>query len=1203
MHFQRGSMMLPSIPQCCARLAVPHLATGPQSRGFSAGVCREALIKIVLSCIVAWFAMVPMASAQNAQSATVVGNVTDSTGAVVPNASVTLTNSATNVSTKGTTNSDGAYYIPYLAPGTYTLTIQAAGFSKYMQTGIVLVIGGVPSYDVKLTVGEQSSQVEVSATEQPLLETQDVAIGGLDDAKFIQQQPMMQAKPYHVMYYMMGAEQTSGPNGYSLAGLPGNEIQYSLDGIGAKQTPRSAIGDVNNAVTPPVDALQEAKVWTTGIPAEQGHDSGGAINMVTKSGTNDLHWTAEERYIEKDWIHRSIFQQSPTTTPFEYHNFDSTLGGPIVIPKIYNGRDKSFFFLGFRFDYDHETNTTTNSTPTLAMEGEDPTLPPGAYFNWTGAQPIYDPATITCTIGTCANGKGWTAQRFPGNVIPLNRIDPVAKAFLAQHPYFAPNTVGNFVNTGPANNLIGNQNYLADKDGYIARFDQVLTSKDKLYFRWAWNRYRTHPGRQNIIYSWTLIDPTANAYSRPEPIDTNNFVVDETHVFGPALINEFRVGYQRRLDTVTPFADNENWAAKLGIPGVPGNTFPAFVTTGGSNVTWSADPGNYFRTDQDDFEYGDDMTLVKGHHVFKWGWEGLRLRENDTGTETQTASTVPLPSGLYNFSGSGTGLPFTANTGNSFASFLLGAVDNATYSEQLERYEPRWWSNELYFEDSWRVKSNLTINAGLRYTLENAGNTKAGFKSEFNPSVTDPLTGDMGAITNPAGPLYNNAGFNFAPRIGVDYNFRTNWVFRGAFDLFTADNLQEMGMDNYEALAVVAQAPGNPKPGMYLSQGPGPINYPINSNNTSSYESASGNYVNRTATYLDPKLHNGHTMSWSAGFQYQFKPTTIIEFDYIGSTSYGLVNPYPVNINALPQSIITSTDKSFQQTVFTDQQAYLPFPQFGAINYYTNWVGSNFNSGTVDVKKNYSHGLSFDFHYTYEKLIDEGPGSQQLSTTGVSTPFTVGTGAQLNIVGPNPLTIGYNRAATRGLDPGSFKHQFTGTTTWDIPVGHGRRWMNHSNIGDIFLGGWTLLTIQSLRSGYGVSFLAPAGQVGNPNNEFPGEVFMNHVAGQPIKTPNFSLNPHNMWPEQNQNPYYNIKAFAYPAPFTQGNTGIGATTNGGVWWPQYSLSKTVAYREKYKLTVRMDADNLFPQTHTMNPSNAANVTSPSLFGKTAQRGL
>ena len=1183
----------------------------------SMGIIFRGLMKVMLSCVGVWLIMAALAMAQNQMSATAVGAVTDQTGAVVPNATVTLTNNATGVTLHGATNGDGAYYIPYVPPGTYTLTVESKGFQKYVQNGVQMEVGQVPRIDVKLALGAQTQVVEVNATSVPLLDTQSVDVGGIDDAKFIQRQPMMQAKPYHLMYYTMGSE-TGGNNSYILAGLSGLYLNYNIDGMGAKQRPTAAIGDVNNSAMPPVDAITEAHVWATGIPAELGHDAGGAENMAIKSGTNQVHFTAEERYINHDFIHHELFQDGPLTTPFEYHNFDSTLGFPIYIPKIYDGRNKSFLFLGERFDYDHETNTSASANvPTLGMLGEDPANPGFYEFNWTGAQPIYDPATITCTGGagpTCAGGT-WSALPFANNEIPANRIDPVAKAFLALHPYNAPDTAGSFSPTGPQNNFFGPTFYLADKEGYLARFDQVLGPNDRMFVHWIYNMYHTHPGRQAIIYNVAedyLLDPTSASFARPEPFNTVNYVVDETHVFGPSLINEFRAGYQSRSDVVRPFTDNQNWAGNLGIPGVPGSTFPAFVTGGNSSVTWNADPGAFFRIIQDDFDYADNMTKTMGHHVFKWGWEGLRVREDDTGTESNSPPTttsniygdVPLPSGLYVFSGASTGYPFKPNTGNSFADFLLGAPQYATFTQQLEPYYPRWWSNELYVQDTWQATSKMALNLGVRYDFETSGNTKYGYKSEFSPTATDPVTGLPGAITNPTGSIYGNAGNNWAPRLGVSYNFRPNWVFRGAFDYFTVDNMTEMGMDNYEAIYAVAQPPGNPEPGMILSQGPGPINYPINSNHTANYVSATNNFANRTATYFDPNLHNGHTMSYTAGVQWQFRPDAMLEVDYIGSSGYGLINQYAVNINDLPQSIYASTDPTLLQSVFQKTQPYLPFPQFGNINYYSNWDGSSFNSGIIDVQKRYSHGLMFDAHYTYEKLIDEGPGIQNLSSVGGSTTYTVGTGPELDVrTGSNGLSINYFKAATRVIDPGSFKGQFTGTVTWDIPVGQGRRWMNHGGIADVFLGGWSFLTIQNWRTGTAVQF----SQANNPNPELPGEnFFMNRVAGQPIKTPNFSLDKHNMWPEPNQNPYYNINAFAYPAAFTQGNIGTDSAVNGALWWPQYSMQKTVTYRERYQLTVRMDADMLFPEFSPMDYANTTPnlTTNPSaqLFGKTSSQG-
>ena len=1148
-------------------------------------LAESGYMKVTLLCMVALFASTSLAVAQDVQSATVVGTVRDPTGAVVPNASITITNVATNTSAHAVTNSDGAWYVPFQAAGTYTLTIDASGFKEYVRSGVVLEIGKTPRFDVQLEIGAIGQKVEVTGA-APVLATDDAVVGGTKSSKEIRETPMVQAKPQHLMYYLEGS-QANNDGTYHILGLPSNQINYTIDGSIVKQTPRSSIGEVNNSVTPPVDALMEAQVWTTGIPAELGHSAGGSYNMATKSGTNGLHFTAEERYINKSFLHRQVFNQGSTNTPFEYHNFDSTLGGPVYIPKVYDGRNKTFFFLAFRLDYDHEQNSVTASVPSQAMLNGN--------FNFPGvaAQPIYDPATITCLrAGGCANGSGWTSSPFPQNQIPLSRFDPVARRFLALNPYNAANTAGGFTTTGPINNYIANTHYLADKDGYLGRFDQQISSQNKAYFRFAWNRYRVSPGRENIAYNFRELDNTANSYGEPEPVDTLNLTLGDIHTFSPTVINEFRTAYQRRTDTQTPLLSNQGWANTLGIPGVGPATFPGFVSTSGTSVTWTANPGGFNRVLQDNFEFADNVTKVIGVHAIKVGYQGLRMRENDVASSQ--------PSGVYNFSGAGSGLPFTPNTGNSFASFLLGAVDNATFTTLLTNYLPRWWSHQAFIQDDWRARSNLTISLGVRYSFETPGNTKYGYKSQFNPNMVDPLTGMMGAITHPTGSVYNSDWNNFTPRVGVSYNFKPKWVFRGSFGMFTVDNMSELGQDEYLATAAVSQAPGNPLPAFYLSQGPGNISYNLNAaTKAANYVSASGNYNARTATYIDPNLRNPYTMSWSGGFQYQIKPNTIAEVLYQGSSGVGLLNSNPVNINVLPQSIYNSTNSALLNTVYSNPQPYLAFPQFGNIYKYSNWDHSTYNAMVARVEKRYSNGFSYNFLFTWSKNLSggpgnlllgtntsaNGPGNQILPAINSSSAFVVGTGQQY-----------YDWNLTKGLAPNDTEFQFVSQASYDIPVGQGRKWMNHGGIANLFLGGWTFLTIQSLRTGTPAYFTMS----GSPYKYLPGELLPNVVAGQSVNVPNYTTG--NLWPAQTQNSFFNTNAFAYPAAFTNGNAGIGIARYGGVWWPQYSLTKMIPIRERFKITVRIDANNLFPETRAiLAPNTVVNLTSPQLFGKTVSQ--
>jgi hypothetical protein len=591
-------------------------------------------------------------------------------------------------------------------------------------------------------------------------------------------------------------------------------------------------------------------------------------------------------------------------------------------------------------------------------------------FSFNGVSlPVYDPKTITCGAASgCANGTGYTATAFPGNVIPLSRIDPVVQKFFSLNPYNLPNLPVSYINTGPVNDFISGNHYISDRQGYLGKIDQQLGSNQKVFVRYIWNKYRVIGGRNNILFNWENIDNTQYSFGVPEPVDERNIAFGHIWTLSPTLINDVRIGYQRRDDTVYPATSNQGWAAVLGIPGVGPQTFPGFVEQGGTgnSFNFTANPagtssaGGPLRTLNEDFILADNMTKVHGLHTFKWGYQGMLQRENDiTATE---------PSGVYNFSTAGSGLPLTPNTGNSFASFELGAATSATFTTLLSNYLPRWWLNQFYFQDDWRIRPGLTLSLGVRYSYESPVSTQHNQQSEFNPNVVDPVTGMMGAITNPARSIYKGDKHNFTPRVGVAWNFRPKWVFRGSFGMFTVDAVPEAGQDNYIATANVQQVSGNPYPAFYLSQGPGPVVYNQNGNGTANYVGT--NYSARTATYIDPNLRNPYTMTWSGGFQYEFKPNYLAELVYQGSGGVGLLGT--ANINVLPLSIYQSTDTTLLNTVYANTQAYLRFPQFGTITETSNFGHSTYNALVSRLEHRFSSGFSANFLFTYAKNITGG---------------------------------------------------------------------------------------------------------------------------------------------------------------------------------------------------------------------------------------
>jgi len=1105
----------------------------------------------LLLCAAVLAAFVGLAEAQDLRTATLVGTITDPSGAAVANAAVTVTNVDTAVVNNSRANETGSYYVPFLNTGNYRLTVEAPGFRKFEQTGLILNAGETPRVDVKLEVGSVTEEVKVTA-EATLLQTDSAVVGSITNAKEIHDTPIPQSKPQHFMYYQEGA-QANNDGSYHILGLPETQLSYTLDGVTAKQALGKALGDTNTLITPPVDTLQEAQVFTTGIPAEIGHSGGGAYSLTTKSGTNELHFSAEERYINKAWLHRQVFNQGATNTPFEYHNFNATLSGPIVIPKLYNGRNRTFFLLGYRLDYDHETNYATVNVPTQQELNGD--------FSFNGiGQPIYDPASIKCTATAgCANGTGYVSTPFPGNMIPTSRFDPVAVKFFSLNPYNLPNLTPTFTTTGPTNDFISGNHYISDRQGYLGKIDQLISSNHKIFVRYIWNKYRVIGSRNNILFNWTAIDNTPLAFGLPEPIDERNLAFGYVATLSPTWINELQIGYQRRNDTIYPVTANQGWAAILGIPGVGPQTFPGFVApTGSSSVAWTANPGGGSRTINEDITIADNMTKVRGLHTFKFGYQGIRQRENDIAA-TQPSGAFTFTSNLTGGLNGGSVLP---NTGNSFATFELGAVSSANFTSLLSNYLPHWYLNQFYAQDDWRIRRDLTLSIGLRYSVETPANTQYGQKSQFSFTAIDPLTGKPGAIVHPTGGLYNTDLNNFTPRIGLAWNFRPKFVFRGSFGMFTQDLVQTLPQDEYTAQSVVQQPSGNPYPAFYLSQGPGPIVYNTQSNGTALF--AGTNYSTRNVSFIDPNLRNPYSMSWSGGFQYEFRPNYLAELTYQGSTGVGLTGT--VNINVLPWSVYQSTDMTLLNAVSANSQAYLRFPQFGTITETGNFGHSTYHSMIARMQRRYNSGLTANFMFTYSKNL----------------AGTAGAGYQY-----------YDWALTKALAASDQKFLFTNQVNYDLPFGKGRRFANSGGWLDQVIGGWTFLTIQSIRSGLPVTFA----NAGSPYKYLPGEGGLNIVPGQKINVDNYSIGP-NMWPQAAQNPFYNINAFAYPAAFTEGNAGNAIARTGWVWWPQYSITKTWTYKEKYKLTVRMDADNLFPQTRWLNTANnTVNLTSPQLFGK------
>ena len=509
-----------------------------------------------------------VALAQTTGAATIVGNVTDTSGALIPGAKVSVVNAETAFNFEGITNGEGYFYLPYLRPGTYNMAVEAPGFKKYIRNGIELRTNEQPRIDVKLDVGNVSESVEVQAT-TPLLETETTVSGGIMDGQTVVKIPIIQKLTFRILPYL---PDTQVINGLHINGQRERAMGYNLDGLGAKEPVTGAVGSSNRVVTSSIDAISEVKAYSTGMPAEFGHSAGGGLSVVFRSGTNQIHGSAEDRFLNQKLLHRDYFD-TILPPPVTYHEISAVVSGPVYIPKIYNGKDKTFWLFGLARHHENASETFTGDVPSADMLNGN--------FNFldTGGRQIgniiYDPTTIR------QNGDGtWTSDPFPGNIIPKNRFDPVTAKFLANNPFTPASRAPGFVDKlGPHQNLVAPTTYKSFRTRFDIKIDHQFNSNHKIFGRYSQGHHTSFRDRWVNEANWRLIDPNAI----PFPIDQPNIVVSDTYTLSPTLINEFRVGFNRRKTTKNPEASNGGWAQKLGIPGVNGTSFPFFATQTGAS--------------------------------------------------------------------------------------------------------------------------------------------------------------------------------------------------------------------------------------------------------------------------------------------------------------------------------------------------------------------------------------------------------------------------------------------------------------------------------------------------------------------------------------------------------------------------------------------------------------------------------------------
>lgn len=1124
---------------------------------------RTLLLTIAIAAVLG----LPVAIAQ-VGVATITGTVMDSSGAVIPGAVVTITSLETNFTFRSITNNAGLYRVPSLQPGAYRVVVTAVGFKTGALDRIELRAGAVFPADIVLQVGEVGEVVEVSG-QSPLLETETSTMGSVVQGDTLYRLPLYQRWTVSSLQITPGVSHRRDAvglslGGYNVAGQRGTASGLYEDGVPGNDQ-ESGTG-IHRSV---LNSVAEVRVVTGTLPAEYGHAAAGVVDVVKKTGTNEFHGLFSFSGRNRDMQHRRFFDRDRPSTP-QLPNFpnglgsffllpDANVGGPVHIPKLYDGRNKTFFFFGGQKLIEKKMAQRFATTPTPEMKAGD--------FSFGGVgRPIFDPLT------TRQDAVGaWLRDPVPGNRIPLARFDPVARNILAIDPWVPPNQPDAPNSLGPVTNMLANEGGNTFFLDTSLRVDHQFSPYVKLFGSWTYNSTPgVIPGGGNSTrpINVRLIDFDG---ARARPVDaTNNHVsLGNTWVISPTIINEVRLGYYRRDSRTRISSWGKDYGAQLGIPNLNPALMPSFGTGSefGPDSIYGLTVRGPDSSANETFSFRNDLTMVRGSHSFKVGYELLMFRLN--------ASATDYPSGDFRFDLMTAGLQPNGqpvpNTGNTFAGFLFGQVRQAQFTQELQAWHPRSSIHSFYLQDDWKATSTLTLNLGVRYTNESPYNVRTpGSLTNFDPAAIDPETGRRGAYIHPASALAKRDNNNLAPRIGLAWKVRNRWAARLGLSLNTIDvkfPARRGQFEEFVGLVNFQRAPGDPRSVFALSQTP-PQQFQIRPNGTSAFVGT--NFSARTAGLWDPNLRNPYAMNWHFSVQHEPVPNWLIDISYQGSNGVGLIeawelNTFPIDFGA--------NDPALRAAAFARPQDYRPFPHFGNISMRSNFGHSTHHAGTVKLDKRMTGGLLFSTFYTFSKTID----SQSDNNQGA---------------GVAPVN---NRNLEKAVSEFNRSHRFIFSAIWELPMGKNRMWLKTGVLSHV-LGDWELAGVQTLESGNPLTF-SFANSPYNYFATFAGLRRPDVVRSSPRLRDNWQDFGPNRFNLSEINPVIDINYFAYPAPFTPGNLGRNTVTGFPLNWTQLSIKRNFPIKERFRAELRWDMQNPFHKFSFFPPTTAVDFRNPQTFAK------
>lgn len=1123
--------------------------------------------------------LLPGATAQVVKGS-IGGVVADPTGGVLPGAIVVATEINTGYVQRATTNGSGVYLFPVLSPGNYHIRASANGFQTMTKVGVQLEVGASVTLNFALPIGTTKTQVTVTASSAQLLDAATPELDTTLEHVQVQELPVQDRDIMALVRVLPGVVPTQPStvigavpnrnyfdNGFAINGSRTSSNEVLLDGV------PDTIGDFNGiAIVPPMGSVSEFKLVSGVASPQYGRTSGGVVSISTMSGANHLHGDLY-LYLQNSVFNANGWQNNHSKIPrasADRAHFGGSLSGPVFLPHLYNGHNRTFFFVNYEGRRERNPFSPTPYTvPTAAERSGD--------FS-AGGYTIYDPLTTKCANSACTT---YTRSPFPGNQIPVQREDPVAKALFSYYP--SPNVP----NSGVLNNYIFGGTSPLHKNLYDVRIDENLSSKHTIFARYTAEQHTNE---------------TPNYFGTPASsartiIDTfHNFVVGDDYVIRPTMVNDLRIGYARARANQVPDSYGFD-PQKLGLPSYITSfasilEFPN-ISVGGHISNAALGAQGYNNQPRDTSSISEGFIYTRGNHNLRIGTD-LRLYRF---FPFQTIN----PTGAFSFSDDFTRanpLAEDSKSGQALAALFLGALDPGSFDEYITKLTIYHRYFAFYAQDEWKVTPKLTIDFGLRWERETGTAESRDRLTYFDPNAPSPIADQVPGLTFKGTLKFTGAPnprtatdtpwSGYSPRVGVNYALAPQTTLRAGYGIFRLPlSLEALSAQGFNVQDNIPQS-DTITPTVFLQD-------PFPTGLSRPTGRAAGDSVDLGQAISAVYQHYGnaypYNQMWNLSVQHIFGQNLLFEIDYVGSRGIHL----PLNAlsqSQLPDSYLSQgallaknvpnpfhgifTTGSLSGAKVPQGQLYSPYPQYSSITFQRpNFGDSNYHSMQAKIARRYSNGISMQLSYNWSKTFDTGG-------VGNGAAFTDATAVQ----------DVYNLKAEKALSDQDVPNALLASGVYDLPFGHGRRFGSTVNsFVDAVAGGWQLTGLWIWQSGRPLTLSAANNNAGfNNPRERPNTV--------PGITPYFSLGQARA-NVRHGGYWFNTAAFSQPAAYTFGNTprNIGSVRTDTYKDVDFSVHKMFHIHQETTLEFRAESFNTLQQTVFSAPTTSyVSSTFGQVFG-------